>query len=162
MKRHRISIRRTTHVRQALPVNWEGLVNSFIIYCRRAIAGFIGPSLNPEPSEPSMSPNTTLAGLANGISRVSEDSGQSETKNEAARVASAALGVVSAIGEGAGVSNSDREVQKALTKRVIPPSNICNLDEVGLAYEEVSGTTLADTGSTTVTWLVEKSGWEKR
>jgi hypothetical protein len=164
MKRHRISIRRTTHVGQALPVNWKGLVNSFIMYCCCAIAGIIGPSLNLEPSEPTTSPNTTLAGLANGISRVSEDSSQSETRNEAARVASAALGVVSAIGEGAGGSNTgiDREVQKALTKRVILPSNICNLDKVGPAYEEASGTTLADTGTTTVSRFVIKSGWDKR
>jgi hypothetical protein len=36
------------------------------------------------------------------------------------------------------------------------------LDEVGLAYEEVSGTTLADTGATTVSRFVIKSGWDKR
>jgi len=116
MKRHRISIRRTTHVGQALPVNWKGLVNQFIMYCRRAIAGITGPP----PAAASIS--------------------QQDTIND----------------------ESEVDIEAVTTQRVIPPSNICNLDEIGLAYEEVSGSTLADTGAKTVQRLVIKSGWDKR
>ncbi len=37
-----------------------------------------------------------------------------------------------------------------IIRRMIPPLNIYNLDEVGLAYEEVSSITLADIGAKTV------------
>jgi DDE superfamily endonuclease len=95
-------------------------VNQFIIYCRRAVAGIIGP------------PPSLLASVS-----------QQGPVNER-------------------LDESEVDIEAVTTRRVIPPSNICNLNEVGLAFEEISQTNLADKGSKTVPRITIKNAWQKR
>jgi hypothetical protein len=57
----------------------------------------------------------------------------------------------------AGVEEVSKEVERA-----IPASNICNIDEVPLGFEEKAGYTYSSKGARTVSSVIAKSGWNKR
>jgi hypothetical protein len=87
---------------------------------------------------------------------------QSERVQDGVLATSTALVATRAIlamGDG---STDSIDLQVVITRRAIEASSICNLDEVGLAFEEVSSRTLASKGVKTVSRLIIKSGWDKR
>jgi hypothetical protein len=116
MKRQRIARRKITHVGQALLTNWKSLVNEFIKFCRRAIAGLIGPL--PEPGF-YLSQENCLIGPSGGNEPALVEVSQSDGDNILLSGPSAALMATRAIlamGDG---STDDDDIQAVIKRRVI-------------------------------------------